>query len=186
MKAPLINKNAMLTAQIIFKARELIQNASEFYSISVPFPQFDFSLRGQCAGQMVGTFAGRSFISGVCRINTAFFEQYFDAFLNEVLPHEIAHLVVMVRFGRSKRIKPHGKEWQAVMWQCFGKIPKIYHDFQLAHEAKSPPKKRTMRYHDYVCGCSDHKLSQVRHNRYLKGVQYSCTTCGQMIQPKNA
>ena len=42
-----------------------------------------------------------------------------DEFIRQVVPHELAHLIVYQMFGR---VKPHGKEWQLVMNEIF-KLP---------------------------------------------------------------
>jgi len=41
----------------------------------------------------------------------------------EILTHELAHLVVFARYGKTS---PHGKEWKALMREA-GLTPTVYH-----------------------------------------------------------
>jgi SprT protein len=43
-----------------------------------------------------------------------------QAFIDEVVPHELAHLLVWKHFGR---VAPHGKEWKWMMESVLGVPP---------------------------------------------------------------
>lgn len=61
----------------------------------------------------------------------------------EVLTHELAHLVVFARHGRTL---PHGKEWKALMREA-GQAPMTYHrmDVNGLKRSRSRPKSNFKR-----------------------------------------
>ena len=88
--------------------------------------------------------------------------------------HEISHLLTWQLFGK---VKPHGKEWQAVMRDVFGVTPETTHSFDM-----SSVNLNTV---DYQCGCGDVALTIRRHNKVLQGVQYRCRKCNEILNIKN-
>ena len=75
------------------------------------------------------------------------------------LVHEIAHHVTHQKFGR---VRPHGKEWKAIM-HAFGADASVTANYDLTG---IPLKNRTL--FTYRCGCRDHQLGIIRHNRIKK------------------
>lgn len=51
-----------------------------------------------------------------------------QAFIDEVVPHELAHLLVWKHFGR---VAPHGKEWKWMMEAVLGVPARRTHQFEL-------------------------------------------------------
>ncbi len=93
-------------------------------------------------------------------------------FLTEIVPHEVAHLVAFALHGK---VKPHGREWQAIMVDVFGLEPRTRH--RLNTEKVAPVFR-------YDCGCRIHKLSLRRHNSVRRGKKrYQCLHCGQPLMP---
>lgn len=135
----------------------------------LPDIQIRCDLRGLSAGQMRLHANGRFEI----RYNLDMALQQPQRFLNETVPHEVAHLVTWLLHG--SRVRPHGKEWQAVMRGLGVASPKAYHDFE---PAGNPRRQR--RWH-YRCSCREHQLSTTRHNRIIKGMAYTCTRCGELL-----
>jgi SprT protein len=94
-----------------------------------------------------------------------------EAYFNDVIPHEISHLLVYQLYGR---VKPHGKEWQAIMEQVFKREAKTTHQFDL-----TPLNIKSF---NYTCGCSTIALSVRRHNKVTRGQQlYRCRKCGEIL-----
>eukprot|EP00095_Tigriopus_kingsejongensis_P012412 snap_masked-scaffold312_size212576-processed-gene-0.0 protein:Tk12412 transcript:snap_masked-scaffold312_size212576-processed-gene-0.0-mRNA-1 annotation:"s-adenosylmethionine synthetase" len=101
----------------------------------------------------------------------AFSAENPEAFLQEVVPHEVSHLIVFARYGK---VRPHGKEWQAVMQQVFGVVPNTTHSFDI-----SSVQGETF---TYQCGCDQLKLSIRRHNKVQRQqAQYFCRRCKQQL-----
>lgn len=135
---------------------------------ALPQPKFEvrFDLRGQSAGQLRRYDDGRL----VIRYNLPMALLQPQAFEQETVPHEVAHLVTWLCHGR--RAKPHGTEWQTVM-RFFGvDQPSRCHSFNPA--TTSTRQQRRWR---YQCDCQEHELSSVRHKRASRGQVYVCRKC---------
>jgi SprT protein len=148
----------------------LLRFAAEHFGIRLPEPEVRFDLHGKAAGMAV-FYAKRK---QVIRYNQRMLAENGLAFIEQTVPHEVAHLVARVIYGN--RIRPHGKEWRAVM-KLFNAEPVRCHNF-------STPQgnRRRMRYFAYRCACSAHQLSAIRHNRTLAGATYLCRRCGTALK----
>ena len=131
---------------------------------SRPVPGLEFGQRGKAAGT---AHLGRWLI----RLNPLLLTAHPQRFLGEVIPHELAHLLVFARHGRTR---PHGPEWRQLMQQQFGLPPRVTHDLDVS--AVSGPQFA------YRCACRDHLLSLRRHNRVVRHqARYLCRLCGQPL-----
>ena len=93
--------------------------------------------RSTCNLKQRGKAAGTAHLQkNELRFNYFMYQQNPAEFLNSVVPHEVAHIVVYQIYGNS--VKPHGKEWQAVMFRVFGIRPNRTHTFDV------PPQKTAM------------------------------------------
>ncbi len=159
----------MLTLQLQQQAQQAldacITRASEHFIYSFDTPALSFKLRGKCAGKAY-------LQQWEIRLNPILFGENPQAYLNEVIPHEVAHLIVFKLFGN---VKPHGEEWRSVMREVFGLIPKTTHNFVV-------DSVRGQSF-EYRCTCQTHYLTIRRHNKVLKGVaNYRCTRCQHELQ----
>ena len=134
-----------------------------------PRVELRFDLKGLSAGQMVKR--GRSF---AIRYNLAMAAQQPDRFIHETVPHEVAHVVVNVCWGRTR---PHGDEWRSVMSHFGFEKASRCHEFEVEKLAS-----RSQRRWPYRCSCTTHQLSTTRHNRVLRQQQqYLCRKCGEKL-----
>lgn len=125
-----------------------------------------FDLRGRSSGMYVLKHKQRYF-----RFNPFIFAKYFDDSLASTVPHEVAHYISDILFG-IKNIRPHGKEWQAIMHKL-GAEPKVTGNYDLS----GIPLKRQRRF-AYICNCMTHQLTTVRHNKISMGkAHYFCQKC---------
>lgn len=94
-----------------------------------------------------------------------------QAFIDEVVPHELAHLLVWKHFGR---VAPHGKEWKWMMESVLDVPALRTHRFEL-----DSVRKNTF---PYRCQCQQHQLTVRRHNRVMRGeATYRCVRCGDVL-----
>lgn len=129
-----------------------------------------FDLRGTTAGmyKVVGS-------KRCIRYNPWIFAKYFEENLAETVPHEVAHFIVDDLFG-LRNIKPHGREWQAVM-AALGANPEVTFKLDL-----TGVPRRAQRSHRYRCPCKVHEISTTRHNRVQRGKSnYLCRECNSRL-----
>lgn len=164
--------NIQSTAVLQEKATEAVRltesRARNFYGIKLPEASIDFSLRGRCAGQAGVDRNGRTSL----RINLQLLKENFEDFLEQTIPHEIAHLVVNWQTRKKRfRPRPHGAEWQSVMQECFGLEPKRCHSYQ------TKPARVVPRNFRYICSCREHLLTSIMHNKISSSYQLLCKAC---------
>jgi len=153
---------------VITCLRQCLVKAQHFFNISFDEPQIIYRQKGSIAGS---AFLDRWHI----QLNLAMLLENKDKFIQEVIPHELAHLIVYKKFGR---VKPHGKEWQAVMETVFGCSAKRTHTFSI-------PDNTIQNRHRYVCQCQEHRLTNIRHKKIQQQqTQYYCKSCGCILLPK--
>ncbi|MBZ0269562.1 SprT-like domain-containing protein [bacterium] len=130
-------------------------------------PRVSFDLRGLSAGEACAE-------TGSIRYNEELLLRNGRAFVDEIVPHEVAHLVVDALRGR-RRVRPHGREWRAVM-EAFGVPPRRCHTFE------AEPARRVRRF-AYRCRCEKaHLLTKRAHLRIRRGsAEYSCRQCGNVL-----
>ena len=74
--------------------------------------------------------------------------------------------------GHAHRIRPHGREWQALMAE-FGADASRTCCYDLAGIPL-----RTQKRHHYYCSCATHRLSTIRHNKIRnRAARYFCRQC---------
>ncbi|MCG7874030.1 MAG: SprT-like domain-containing protein [Candidatus Thiodiazotropha lotti] len=151
------------------RTRQLLASAEQSFKLSPCHPEILFDLKGKSAGLLVIHPSGQMKI----RYNSTLLAQYGEKFLEQTVPHEVAHLLARRLYGQS--IKPHGSEWRSIM-SYFNVPANRCHSFDTSQSAA-----RSMRYFDYHCLCRQHKLSAIRHNRIISGVTYLCQTCGSSL-----
>ena|SRR5476649_2908584 len=141
------------------------QQADAYFSCC--FPELALSYRQR------GTIAGTAWLDQwEIRLNPVLLLANEASFIDEVIPHELAHLLVYRQFGR---VAPHGKEWRWMMASVLNTEPRRTHEFDLA-------TVRTNTFH-YLCACQSHQLTVRRHNRILRGeAQYRCRHCGDVLR----
>lgn len=139
--------------------------AQQKLQVKIPKPSMHFNQRGRIAG------SARLQINQI-RLNPTLLADNPDRFCQEVIPHELAHLIVYQLFGR---VRPHGKEWKSVMQDVFNVPAQTRHDMDVTKVAGKT--------FIYRCLCGSVALSVRRHNKVLRGQQYQCRACKQFLQP---
>jgi len=150
-----------------------LENISDEYFGFHPDCLVMMDLRGQAAGKA-------DVMRGIIRLNRDFLHHYPEKMVNEVLPHEYAH-ILSYEIDRKNGVKnvPHGNTWKSVM-SVFGLEPKRTHNFDI-----TKTKVRKIKYFLYICECSKHYLSAIRHNRLKRNegkMSYNCSICGEKLR----
>ncbi|WP_369310394.1 SprT family zinc-dependent metalloprotease [Providencia rettgeri] len=157
-----------LQQQVMQVLREKLALAEQKLEQTFPEPVVNYKQRG--------TTAGSAYLKEwEIRLNPTLLIENTVRFIDEVIPHELAHLLVYHVFGR-KGIAPHGKEWKWMMQQVLEVDAKRTHNF-----AVSTVKSKTFAYH---CACQTvHQLTIRRHNKVIRGEnQYLCRQCGEILK----
>jgi SprT protein len=156
-----------LRARIEKLTNELLTVArGRWREIHFPEIALDFSLRGHGAGEARPE-------TNTARYNRDLLVRYGDEFVREIVPHEVAHLVVAKVWG--SRAKPHGREWRSVMG-LFGASGSVTHRFQTC-------PARTVARVAYRCRCNEpHWLTKRAHLRIRRrSWEYRCARCGEVL-----
>lgn len=162
-----------LTENVYAKFAELQQDAERIFGITVVC-EIRFNLKG-----LVGGYAGKKDGIYYIRINTEM-GMSNDGFVDEVVTHEFAHIVTMIKYPYASG---HGSEWKLVMLKL-GARPNRCHNF------RATPARKTKKF-DYSCpACKrSYELGAKRHNKsmtYFKAcgrTLYLCPRCRTNLQP---
>ncbi|MGL5037794.1 MAG: SprT family zinc-dependent metalloprotease [Aeromonas sp.] len=169
--------SAELESLLLARVEACFAHAEAHLGRTFARPPVHCNIRGRAAGSA-------RLQSWELRFNPTLYQANQQAFLAEVVPHEVAHLLVYALWGEQcgkgrnqTRVLPHGKQWQAVMQEVFGLEPRTTHTFDLTVLAQ-----RTM---PYRCHCQQHQLSIRRHYKVLRGqARYHCRRCKQLLAPE--
>ena len=154
----------ILKLQAQRQLKQSLALANQFFNKEFTIPVMNFELHGQKAG--VAYLQQNE----IC-LNPVLLVENGAAFIQQVVPHELAHLLVYQQFGR---VQPHGKEWKMMMEQVLGVPAHIYHKFSTASVAKQ---------FSYQCDCQTHLLSVRRHNAIQRNQRsYICRNCNQPLR----
>ncbi|MFD2178716.1 SprT family zinc-dependent metalloprotease [Veronia pacifica] len=149
-----------LQYRMIRAVTECITIANETLNTHHPVPDVRFDIRGKTAGMAL-------LQRWQLRFNPILLKENPEAFLREVVPHEVAHLLVYAAFGK---VRPHGKEWQAMMQQVFKVPAKTTHTFDISSVSG--------KHFIYRCQCDEIPLTIRRHNKVQRQqTQYFCRRC---------
>lgn len=131
---------------------------------SLYYPTLSFKQRGKTAGS---AYLQRWEI----RLNPILLAENRTQFIQEVIPHEYAHLLTFALYGA---VQPHGKEWQSMMTEIMGLPAERTHTFNTQNSVTRRYERFT-----YHCLCQSHALTAIRHNRIQSGkMRYTCKQCG--------
>ena len=158
--------NTRQQEDVISMTGQYILQASDYFKRDFPLIPIHFDLKGRAAG-MYKVVKGLRQI----RYNPYLFAKYFSDNLDNTVPHEVAHYVADILHG-MRNIRPHGKEWQAIM-HVFGVTPST----RCFYDLTGIPQRQQRRF-PYQCHCRSHELSTRRHRLISSGQRrYQCRQC---------
>lgn len=179
----LILKSNVLVGLLENKVKQCLALAEERYRRKFEYQSIQINIRGRAAGQIRYQNSILSPKLPLLRFNPYLLEKYGEVFIDQVAPHECAHLVVHAIYGFNnklgKKIRPHGREWKAVMLELYKLEPVVTHKFEVQQSKKDQ--------YIYLCQCSEveHCLSIIRHNKVMRGqARYLCKRCREGINYK--
>lgn len=148
-----------LKAAISGEHRRVIEKAWKL------FPQLGYLFDPMPTFYTTGKTAGRAYGSERTAYNLTVFAHDPERFIKEVVPHEIAHNVC-IALGWDRG---HGKNWKRVCVMLGGNGKRCYDGSGIEFEGTRKRKK-----YEYRATCGTVMLiSDVRHNRIQRGMQYS-------------
>lgn len=149
------------------KVLECIVIAENHFHRSFGFPTIDYSLKGKTAGQAF-------YRQGKIKLNAILLLENTDDFINDTVPHEVAHLIDYAvnasNFGNTARV---AAQMQQLLEQH------RYHNAR-KHSAHGPSWKAIMR----LFGCEPsrcHNYDVTNSRRKTRSYLYECTCCGQRV-----
>ncbi|WP_373818991.1 SprT family zinc-dependent metalloprotease [Glaesserella sp.] len=149
-----------LKMQVQRQLKRDLEKANHFFRKAFIPPLVNYDVRGVKAGV---AYLQKNEI----RFNPILLTENGTEFVQQVVPHELAHILVYQQFGS---VQPHGKEWRMMMEQVLGVPAETYHCFDV-----STVQGKTF---DYACACQIHQLSIRRHNAIVRnGRSYICKKC---------
>ena len=167
--------------QVIEETNAWITRAEKLFDVKVKPVDISFNLKGRSSG-MYRIKQERKFLFSQLqreiRYNPYIFSKYFEDNFTTTIPHEVAHYLTDILYG-LRNIKPHGKEWKAVM-HAFGADASVTASYDLSG---IPLKKQSL--FSYQCDCREHQLSTIRHNKIKqRRYKYYCNACKQILRFK--
>jgi SprT protein len=165
-----VSSQTELADLLMRQVEACLQQAEQYFNRRFQCDQIRIDIRGATAGQYRHQRRGRALHAPELRFNPVLLQRYQSLYIEEVVPHECAHLVAYALYGLN--IRPHGPEWQAIMRSIYGREPRVRHTY----EVDRSPRAQI----EYRCACPErrHQLSMIRHNKIRRGqMRYVCREC---------
>jgi SprT protein len=161
-----IGEAAQLETVLRVRTGSVMDEAARLFNVDLSGWRVLLDLKGMAAGQV-------QFRPRRLRYNLSIAAQQPDSFLSTTIPHEVAHIVCHLQYGR--RVRPHGPEWRAICLALGG-------TGERCHRFDAQPARMLRRY-DYACGCRRWSLTSIRVRRIRHGTIYHCRQCGKSLHP---
>ena len=163
-----------LKQQAIDTIQHYTDLGNRVFHTNMPCPKTDFSVKGTVGGKY--TTARHTVM-----VNMILFAENVQDYLNQTIPHEVAHAFQRHLYGQyryGKRVMPHGKEWKSIMI-ALGKDPKRCHSY----DTSNATQRTVARAYPYKCNCRTYHLTAIRHKRMQTNqTTYSCKACHSRLQ----
>ena len=161
---PTIPKDVV--ARVEDKILQVYLDAQSIWGRNFDLPAISYDLLGRCAG--------RAHISEKrIRLNPVLLLENQVDFIERTVPHEVAHLVTYTIYPESRLIKPHGREWKAIM-QALGYKPIRCHSYDTTNAQVRRERRFT-----YACACRAIQETARTHFKIQRGGYWplKCRNC---------
>lgn len=154
--------------EILWAVEENLRRAERCFRRAFPRIPIEFDLTGGTSGQYwFPSGKSRSGSHGLLRFNMWIASRNLKEFIQNTVPHEVAHYLVTCIHGR--RVKPHGTEWKQIMQECLGAAASRCHH----HEVPYP--------YVFRCRCEgqagEYRYTRRGFNNFLRGTVRYCPKC---------
>lgn len=140
--------------KITKKVEELHQKAKTI------FPNLGNWTRPSWDAKVVGTTGGLAYLlRNRISLNAGLFNRNKDEFYNNVIPHEIAHLIAYMLY----KDRGHGEAWRNTM-QKLGYSPSRCHSMDVKEVKRTVTLQRWV----YKCGCRENNMHYLPEARHLE------------------
>jgi len=129
--------------------------------------EIKYDLKGRAAGQACFRYS-QMFI----RVNLYCARNNVKHYLAQTIPHEVAHIINRLNSNGGG----HGRDWKRIMEIVFNLPSDRCHSYET--------QKSNRKTFAYSCDCKTYELTSIRHNRILRGTEYSCRICRTELKRK--
>jgi len=148
---------------------ELTSIANKKLNRNFPIPSINFDLTGTKGGEAW-------YKKNLIKLNNQLLQQNFDHYMNQTIPHELAHLMVHSMYGHHA--KAHGAEWKSIMTNIFNVKANRCHNMDTSNVKRKNTKKFG---YSCKCGINHHLVGKTVHNKIIRGQIRSCRSCKNQI-----
>jgi SprT protein len=166
MKAKTVYVSADIKNQVNAQITNTLEKAKVLFGYTEPFPVVNYDVRGTCAGKAWVT-------KNIIGFNSILLTENVEQFLKRTVVHEMAHVIAYKRYGS----RGHDNAWKNVMIRL-GADPSRCHSYDVSNARVKNANAPT---YTYKCACHEREVTQTRHNKILKGANYTCRSCRQRI-----
>lgn len=143
-----------------------LDKGNKALGLSLSFEGVKFFRKSKTAGYVIPNQ------DNIVYLNIDLFKTNFAHFVNDTIPHEVAHLFAC-HLNKKLKIKEgvHGLTWKTIMKKVYNIEPKRCHDLDVS--LVELPKSKFK----YICLCKKHLVGKKVHNNIQKGCVYNCRKC---------
>lgn len=158
--------------RVVQATKHYFDLAAKLYGVTFDY-EILFNLRGTTAGQACYSrmYGGSELTNIRLRYNNVLMAENTEDFIDQTVPHEVAHIVAQRIFGSYTNKVCHGTGWKRVM-EAFGKRATRCHDYDVSNA-----RVRNVTRIEVTCGCRTHQVSKKVATKIQMGYGYRCKVC---------
>ena len=166
-----------LRAALIAATEQLVARAELQWGLPASWRQLlqiSCCLRGRAAGKVEVRWRGRQPLQVRLRLNLAAARLDWRQMVEDTIPHEVAHLLVMSQPRRFNQ-QPHGNDWRLLCIALGG-------SGNTRHQLPLSPARRCRQWQYRDSQGQLHLLTSIRHHRLQQGQRYRVRASGAWLE----